>query len=199
MGCACLSAVLAVCAGLAIGTVAAKAKEARPLLPTGGVWQSVPYQAVRGAEADPAKRELAAAERARAAAKPQRKEKSRIAANAAKPKTLRAAPPKRRPIAAAAVPEQAPRVTAAARAKELERRLDILMPGTKLGAAIENRDSPPWRRARPGRPAGESNSLSLPFDETGQADFLARGYHAQPDVQNPHGNTGATFGLRTKF
>lgn len=209
MGRACLPAIVVLCAGLAFGAAPSDAKQARPLLPPGGVWQSVPYQAERDAESKPAKAERADAEKrrnpdkARAAAKPRAKEKARAAAKAAKPPpkstAQRAAQPKRHPVAAAAVPEQASRTTAAARAKELERRLDILMPGTKLGEAIEDRDNPAWRRARPGRPAGESNSFSVPFDEKGQAGFLARGYHAQPDVQNPHGNTGATFGLRQKF
>jgi hypothetical protein len=186
---------MATCAGLALGAGAANAKQAQPLLPTGGVWQSIPYQAERGSETRPAKRDLETAEKPRAAVK------TRAAARATQPnaRAERAAPPKRQPVAAAAVPEQAPAATAAARAKELERRLDVLMPGTKLGAAIEDPYNPSWRRARPGRPAGESNSLSVPLDEKGQAGFVARGYHAQPDIQNPQGNTGATFGLRTRF
>jgi hypothetical protein len=196
MGRACIPAIVALCAGLASGTAPASANQA-PLLPTGGIWQSIPYQPESDAESRPAKIEIADA------AKPRGKEKPRAAIKAAKPSpktgVQRTAQPKRHPVAAAAVPEQAPSATAAARTKELERRLDILMPGTKLGAAIEDRDNPSWRRARPGRPTGESNSLSLPFDDKGQAGFLARGYHARPDVQNPHGNTGATFGLRQKF
>ncbi|MBL8661872.1 MAG: hypothetical protein JNM29_03560 [Candidatus Odyssella sp.] len=131
--------------------------------------------------------------------KPKSKDKARAAAPAPKPKAPQAAPEKRRPVAAAAAPAQPPQATAAARAKELERRLDLLLPGTKLGAAIEDRENPSWRRARAGVPSGENNGLSLPFDEAGKAGFLARGYHAQPDVQNPHGNTGATFGLRQRF
>ena len=208
MGRACLHAIVAICAGLAFGAAPASAKQARPLLPPGGIWQSIPYQAERDAESTSAKIDAANAEKLRRphkprAAKPQSSEKARAAAKVAKPSpkaiAQRAAPPKRHPVAAAAVPEQAPRATAAARTKELERRLGILMPGTKLGASIEDRDNPSWRQARPGRPAGERNSLSVPLDEKGQAGFLARGYHAQPDVQNPHGNTGATFGLRQKF
>jgi hypothetical protein len=209
MGRACIPAIVALCAGLAFGAVPASARQAPPLLPTGGTWQSIPYQAEGDAEIRPAKTEIADAgkrqrpDRPRAAATPHGKEKARVTAKAAKPSpkagAQRAAQPKRHPVAAAAVPEQAPRATAAARTKELERRLDVLMPGTKLGTAIEDKDNPSWRRARPGRPAGESNSLSLPFDDKGHAGFLARGYHARPDVQNPHGNTGATFGLRQKF
>ena len=60
-------------------------------------------------------------------------------------------------------------------------------------------ENPSWRRPRPGRPAGESNTFSLPLDEQGRSGFIARGYNVLPDVQNQHGNTGATFGLRTKF
>lgn len=208
MGRACLHAIVAICAGLAFGAASVSAKPTRPLLPPGGIWQSIPYQPEHDAESTSAKVEIASAEKRRRldkprAAKPQGNEKARAAVKAAKasPKAIaqRAAQPKRHPVAAAAVPEQAPRTTAAARTKELERRLDILMPGTKLGASIEDRDNPSWRQARPGRPAGERNSLSVPLDEQGQAGFLARGYHAQPDVQNPHGNTGATFGLRQRF
>ena len=195
MGRACLSAIIAICAGLALGAAPANAKPARLLLPPGGVWQSIPYHAESNAESRPAKA-VARAKKAQAAIKPRGNDKAR--AKAAAPKARREAR-QRHPVAAAAVPERAPRTTAAARAKELERRLDVLMPGTKLGANIDDPYNPAWRRGRLGRPAGESNSLSLPFDDKGQAGFLARGYHARPDVQNPHGNTGATFGLRQRF
>ena len=199
MGRACIQAVFLICAGLASVAGAASATETRPPVPVGKTWQPVPHRAERNAEAKPAKPVSAAAEKRRGAARAQGKDKPRLAAKAAKQKAPHAASAKRHPVAAAAVPEQPPRTTAAGRAKELERRLDILMPGTKLGAAIEDRENPSWRRARPGHPAGESNALSVPLDDAGKAGFLARGYHAQPDVQNPHGNTGATFGLRTRF
>lgn len=195
MGRACLPAIVAVCAGLAFGAGAADATQARPLLPPpGGLWQSISYPAERDAESKPASA-------LGAAAKPKGKDQARIAgAGAAKPNPQ---PPRevrqRHPVAAAAVPERAPPATAAARARELARRLDVLMPGAKLGENLANPYNPSWRRARPGRPTGESNSLSLPFDDTGKAGFLARGYHVRPDVQNPHGNTGATFGLRQLF
>lgn len=199
MGRACLQAIFLACAGLASAGGVAAAAEARPPLPAGAASRSVPYRADLYAEATPAKPVGATAEKRRAAARPQSKEKPRLAAKAAKQKAAHAASAKRHPVAAAAVPEQPPRATAAGRAKELERRLDILMPGTKLGAAIEDRENPSWRRARRGDPAGEHNALAVPLDDAGKAGLLARGYHAQPDVQNPHGNTGATFGLRTRF
>jgi hypothetical protein len=69
----------------------------------------------------------------------------------------------------------------------------VLLPGTRLGEAMADPENPSWRRPRPGRPTSESNSLSLPFDDKGQSGFVARGYHAEPDVQNQRGNTGATF------
>lgn len=200
---------MAVCAGLALGAGATAAKPARPLVPAGGVWQSIPHTPeADGAPSASDKPAFRKAPKPAASAKPRRivqdakaakAAKAARAAKAAKIAAPRKVQPQRHPVAAAAVAKPPPRDTAAARTKELERRLDVLMPGTKLGAVIEDPHNPSWRRARPGQPAGESNSLSLPFDEKGQAGFLARGYHAQPDVQNPHGNTGATFGLRTKF
>ncbi len=144
------------------------------MLPPGGHFQSIAYEPERAAQ-----------------------ETRQAETSPAKPQQT--ARPRRHPIPAAAIAEPAPAGSAAARAKELERRLDALMPGTKLNTALADRDNPPWRRPRPGSPAGEHNSLSVPFDEAGQSGFLARGYHARPDVQNPHGNTGATFGLRTRF
>ena len=194
MGRACLPAVVAVCASLALCAGAAAAPPARALVPTGGIWQSIPHKAEREAPGARAKADIAPAPKLVSA-----NAKARIAAKAAKPAPAPKARPQRHPVAAAAVSEPAPRTTAAARTKELERRLDVLSPGTKLGEAMSDPENPSWRRARPGRPAGERNSLSVPFDEKGQAGFVARGYHAQPDVQNPHGNTGATFGLRTRF
>jgi hypothetical protein len=90
-------------------------------------------------------------------------------------------------------------MTAAARARELARRLEALSPGTRLDEPMLDRENPAWRRPRPGRPGPDGNSFSLPFDESGQAGFVARGYREDPRWNNPHGNTGATFGLRTKF
>lgn len=193
MGRACLSAAILISAGLAFGAGTADANEARPPQQAVGVGPS----AARDTATKSEKLAGAAAERRRTVVKPKSKDKARAAAPA--PKARQPAPEKRRPVAAAAAPAQPPQATAAARAKELERRLDLLLPGTKLGAAIEDRENPSWRRARAGVPSGENNGLSLPFDEAGKAGFLARGYHAQPDVQNPHGNTGATFGLRQRF
>jgi hypothetical protein len=183
------------CAGLALAIGAADAKPARPLLPPGGLWQSIPYAPASGAsEREPTdETEVAAPQPPATAAKTPIATKT--ATRAPAPKTHS----RRHPVAAAAVSEPAPPATAAARTKELERRLDVLMPGARLGEAVNDPYNPAWRRARPGRAAGEHNTLSVPLDEKGQSGFVARGYHAQPDVQNPHGNTGATFGVRTRF
>jgi hypothetical protein len=172
---------------------AAVAKPPRPLLPPGGPWQSIPHTSASGAASETDETAIAPT----FAPKPVIKPASSAAPRAAKP--ARAARAQRHPVAAAAVSQPSPPATAAARTKELERRLDVLMPGTKLGAAMSDPENPSWRRARPGRPGSEHNTLSVPLDERGQSGFLARGYHAQPDVQNPHGNTGATFGVRTRF
>ena len=191
MGRAGLPAIVAVVAALGAG--AAVAKPARPLLPPGGLWQSIPYTSETGAASEAAETAIAPTFAPKPAPKPARSAAPKSATPA------QAARPRRHPVAAAAVSEPPPPATAAARKKELERRLDVLMPGARLGATMNDPQNPSWRRARPGRPAGEPNTLSVPLDETGQSGFLARGYHAQPDVQNPHGNTGATFGVRTRF
>ena len=193
MGRACLPAIVAVCASLVLCAGAAAANPARTLVPTGGIWQSIPLKADSGVPA------RSAQANAVPALKPASGANARTAAKTAKRAPAPKARPPRHPVAAAAVSEPAPRTSAAARTKELERRLDVLMPGTKLGEAMADPENPSWRRARPGRPAGERNSFSVPLDDKGQSGFLARGYHALPDVQNPHGNTGATFGLRTRF
>lgn len=167
-------------------SAAAPQAAARRLVPAGGMWQSIPHQPQVALGSERPKAGSAVSRRAEKAAK---------AAPAAGPK----ARPPRHPVAAASVSEEAPRMTAAARTRELSRRLEALSPGTKLGEPMADPENPAWRRPRPGRPGPEGNSLSLPLDEKGQAGFVARGYHVQPDAQNPQGNTGATFGLRTKF
>jgi hypothetical protein len=197
--------VIAICAATIAGGAAAA--QQRPLLPAGGMWQSIPYEesldgpkapstttsqkaATTGEKVGPAKAaKPAAATNPAAVAKP---------VAAAKPISAKPKKP-RQPVPAAAVSEPAPNSSAAAKTKELERRIGILSPGTKLGEAMADPENPSWRRPRPGRPAGEANSLSVPFDDKGQSGFIARGYHQQPDVQVPNGNTGATFGLRTRF
>lgn len=203
MGRAGIHALVAVLASVIAGAAIAAAEPARPpkraLLPPGGIWQSIPYQA----ESEPSEStpvESLSPPMIAASAKPRVAEASRaddkpMGAKAPAPK----ARPARHPVAAADTAEQAPRSSAAARTKELERRLDVLMPGAKLNETMYDPDNPAWRRARPGRPGGEHNTFSVPFDDKGQSGFVARGYHALPDVQNPHGNTGATFGLRTRF
>jgi hypothetical protein len=197
MGRACFPAVVAACAALvAAGAVA---KEAQPLLPTGGIWQSIPYSAETSEPSESTAVPIRPPKPVATTSAPTSGIKPRLATKAAAPATAPKPRAPRHPVAAAAVSEEAPHGTAAARTKELERRLDVLMPGTRLGEAMADRENPAWRRARPGRPTGEANSLSVPFDDKGQAGFIARGYHADPDVQNPNGNTGATFGLRTRF
>jgi hypothetical protein len=187
---ACLPVVVAFCTGLAAGGAAAQ--KVRPLVPTGGMWQSIPYASE---SPDPGKESTRGIESKASSAILRQAEKSAKSTPAAGPKAK--AP--RHPVAAAAISEEPPPTTAAARTRELERRLDVLLPGTRLGESMNDPQNPSWRRPRPGRPSGENNTLSLPIDEKGQSGFVARGYNVQPDVQNPHGNTGATIGLRTKF
>lgn len=105
--------------------------------------------------------------------------------------------PQRRPVAAAAIAAPAPQIRGFASMTELERRLDALMPGTRLGEAIRDAETPAWRRARPGLLGAEHNGLWLSLDD--RAGLFARGYHVQPDAQNPNGNTGATVGVRARF
>lgn len=167
-------------------SAAAQQSAQRQLVPAGGMWQSIPYEP---RAADRSQRPKTAGAVSRQAEKASRFEPA-------------AGPPARRPrhpVAAASVSAAAPRMSAAARTRELSRRLEVLSPGTKLGVPMADPENPAWRRPRPGRAAAEGNSLSLPFDEQGQAAFVARGYHVEPNVQNPQGNTGAAFGLRTRF
>jgi hypothetical protein len=199
MGRACLPAVVAIVAALV--TSAAVAQQVRPLLPKGGMWQSIPYEAEESVDGP---KGPAAAPKTTASATTSQKITTVTAKPTAKPaKVATATPPnakpQRKPVPAAAISEPPPRASAAASAKELERRIGILSPGAKLNEPMADRDNPSWRRARPGRPAADGQSLTLPFDDKGQAGFHARGYHAEPDVQNTKGNTGATFGLRTRF
>ncbi|HEY7611110.1 MAG TPA: hypothetical protein VIF14_17920 [Alphaproteobacteria bacterium] len=166
-------------------------------MPTGGMWQSIPYTADAGERGD--------APKAGGKTGPSAERNTAAAVKAVTPKTAtpKTATPKthpaRHPVAAAATSEKAPPVTAAARTRELERRLDALLPGTRLGEPMADPENPSWRRPRPDRAGAENNSLSLPLDEKGLAGLIARGYHVRPDVQNPAGNTGATIGLRTRF
>jgi hypothetical protein len=179
---------------LIAGTAAAAPK--RPLLPAGGIFQSIPYEE----SLDGAKGSSSTSQKTATAETPRPVQKAAKPAAKPAPKPVAAKPkPARQPVPAAAVSAPAPSTSAAAKTKELERRIEALSPGTRLGAAMADPENPSWRRARPGRPAGESNSLSVPFDDKGQSGFIARGYHQQPDVQAPNGNTGATFGVRTKF
>jgi hypothetical protein len=160
------------------------------------MWQSIPYESEAGEL-----RELPKPPNARPQGAAASSARLRFAHKMSKsaPAAGPSARPRRHPVAAATVSEQAPSVGPAARARELERRLDILAPGTKLGERMLDPDNPSWRRPRPGRINAESNSLSLPFDEKGASGFIAQGYHVQPDAQNPRGNTGATVGLRTRY
>src|SRR5262245_22761805 len=120
-----LPAMVVVCAGLA--GAAAAAQQSRPLVPTGGMWQSIPSTSD-------------AAEPPEASALPRVETKATVSAKPAAPKLH----PVRHPVAAAATSEKAPEATAAARTRELERRLDILSPGTRLGEAITDPENPSW-------------------------------------------------------
>jgi hypothetical protein len=164
---------------------AAQHKIARPLLPNGGMWQSIPYS-VADAKPDTPRN----AERASPA---------RVVAKATMPARLEAQPTARKPVPAAAVPPQPPAETAAARTKELSRRIGILSPGAKLDEPINDPDNPAWRRRAADRPGVEGRDFSVPIDESGKAGFVARGYRQEPTWSNPNGNTGATVSLRQRF
>ncbi|MCW5772040.1 MAG: hypothetical protein KIT16_10430 [Rhodospirillaceae bacterium] len=193
------------------GSAAAQQAQRVALLPAGGMWQGVPYAATR--ERAPA---------AKPASIPLRREEKRAAPKKAPPiahrdkveraaKAAPAAGPKARPprhaVAAAAPPPTAPAsrtagpgpMGPAARASELSRRIGILAPGAKLGEPIFDPDNPPWRRTPADRVGPDGRALALPLDDTGRSGIVARGYREEPSWSNPHGNTGATFGLRTKF
>jgi hypothetical protein len=87
----------------------------------------------------------------------------------------------------------------AARARELSRRIAILAPGMTLGHPVFDPENPPWRHKDLGRAGPDGRAFSMPFDDSGRAGFVARGYREEPSWDNPNGNTGATFGVRTKF
>jgi hypothetical protein len=176
LGRALLISVLA----LGAGAAGAAAQQARTLAPTGGMWQSLPPAAAKRDKPQAAKQ--AGVER-----------KPRRAAKAA------AAKPARKPVAAAAVAKDPPRITAAGNARELSRRIEILAPGMKLGQSIHDPENPRWRRPNAGRAGPDGRDFSVPFDDSGRAGIIARGHHEDPSWHNPHGNLGATFGLRTKF
>lgn len=170
----------------AAGAAAAEPARVRPLLPPGGMWQGIPHAAAREAKPPATK------------ARSELKRKVAKAAKAAPAAGPKARPP-RHPVAAAAAPAPPAAPGPAARARELSRRIGILAPGATLDAPIFDRDNPPWRRTRPGSAGPDGRALALPLDETGRSGFVARGYRKEPSWNNPTGNTGATFGLRTKF
>jgi hypothetical protein len=144
------------------------------------MWQSIPYGEERKESAEPLK----------PAASTKRAPTSVVRA---------AAPPKRarRPVAAS-TPAEPPR-TSAAQTRELQRRIEALAPGTKLGRPIVDPQNPHWRRPRPGSTGPDGRDLAMPFDDSGRSGFVARGYHTDPNWENPRGTLGATFGLRAKF
>jgi hypothetical protein len=171
---------------------AAQQKSPRPLLPAGGMWQSIPHETA-GAERP---RQTAKAEPRQ---KPERAAPARITAKATVPARSKAQPAPRNPVPAAAVPSQPPAETAAARTRELARRIGMLSPGAKLDEAIDDPDNPAWRRRPADRPGADGRDFAVPIDDTGKAGFIARGYHQNPAWNNPNGNLGATVGLRQKF
>jgi len=172
-----LSVAIALCAGFAAPVAA---EPVNILSPSEGAWEFLASVPDRTPEprADNATLELSA-------------KNAPLLAPAARPR------PQRRPAAAAAMAAVAPQTRGFASMTEFERRLDALMPGTRLGEAIRDAETPTWRRARPGPVGTEHNGVWLSLDE--RAGLFARGYHVQPDAQNPNGHTGATFGVRTRF
>jgi len=177
---------------LAAGAFAAAAqqKSSRPLLPADGMWQSIPY-APAVAERDTIKPQ--------APGKRAHRAPSRVVTKSTAPPISKARPAVRNPVPAAAVPPKPPAETAAARTKELSRRLGVLAPGARLDEPIYDHENPAWRRQPPDRPRVEGSDLAVPFDSTGKAGMVARGYHREPAWNNPTGNTGATFSLRQRF
>jgi len=182
---------------LSASALSATAQQSRGLIPDGGTWQSIRYtgeQRERANLLEPSTPALAVL--------PNIKRMADLAPKAAPP-TI-AAPKKmartpRNPVAAAMPTEEPAHLGAAAKTRELSRRLEALLPGTKLDQPIADPDNPSWRRAQPGRPGPEGNALAFPFDDSGRAGLVARGYHQDPTWENPRGNIGATFGLRTRF
>ena len=175
---------------------AAQQKSPKPLLPAGGNWQSVPYTTADLFTAKPKARD--------AAAKTERVKPARIAAKAAKtpaPKReiAKAATPQRHPVPAASEPARPPADTAAARNRELSRRIGVLSPGAKLDEPFTDRENPAWRRRAADRPGADGKDFAVPFDDTGKAGIVARGYHQDPAWNNTHGTLGATVGPRIKF
>ena len=176
MGRAFLIAVLLVSASAA---PAAAQQSSRAHAPAGGMWQSIPY--IADATQPSERVEPTTPERA-----------ARVAPNSG-PKVER---PQRKPVAAAA-PE--PHMGEAAKSRELSRRIEILSPGTKLGEPMADPENPAWRRRRADRAGPDGRDFAVPLDENGQSGLIARGHREDPAWNNPNGNIGATFGLRTRF
>lgn len=178
-----LSAAIALCAGFA--ATSAAAEPANVLAPSEGASSPMAWEflaSVPDTKAEP---------RAANATLELSPKNAPLLAPAARPR------PQRRPVAAAAIAAPAPQFRGFASMTQLERRLDALMPGTRLGEAFRDAETPAWRRARPGLLGAEHNGLWLSLDD--RAGLFARGYHVQPDAQNPNGNTGATVGVRARF
>jgi hypothetical protein len=150
------------------------------------MWQSIPYADERKEPAGPTK---AVASTKPAMAKPVR---TVAAARRTAPKSPR------RPVAAS-TPHEPPRTSAGAKARELARPIEALSPGTKLDEPIHDPQNPRWRRPRPSSAGPDGSDLAIPFDDSGRSGFVARGYHTDPNWENPRGTLGATFGLRTRF
>jgi len=192
---------------LGASALGAAAQQSRSLTPRGGMWQSLPYtdeqrERANGLEPSPPaivappKIKRVAALEPKAALLKSAAPKS-AAPKAAAPKTAPKTP--RNPVAAATPPEAPARPSAAGKTRELSRRLEALVPGSRLDQPIADPENPNWRRAHAGSPGAETRTFAVPFDDSGRSGFVARGYHQNPTWENPRGNIGATFGLRTKF
>jgi hypothetical protein len=164
----------------------AAAQQSRGLTPRGGMWQSVPYadeERERASRLEPSAPAIAAP--------------PKIKRTAAQPKSMPRT--QRNPVAAATPLAEPARPGAAAKTRELSRRIEALAPGTKLDQPITDPENPAWRRGQAGRPGPDGRAFAVPLDDSGRSGFIARGFHQDPTWENPRGNTGATFGVRTKF
>ena len=177
---------------LSASALAAAAQQSRGLNPRGGMWQSLPYtdeQRERANRIEPSAPVTVAP--------PKIKRVATLEPKSGPPKSVPKTP--RHPVAAATPPAEPARTGAAAKTRELARRLEALSPGSRLDRPMTDSDNPSWRRAEPGRPGAETRTFAVPLDDSGRSGFIARGYHQVPTWENPRGNIGATFGLRTLF
>lgn len=179
-------------AAAGIPGAAAQQKSAKPLVPAGGAWQSVPYTTADLFTAKPKVRATATkADRAKPVVA--------IAKSVPSRGVAKASAPQRHPVPAAAEPARPPADTAAARSRELSRRIGVLSPGAKLDEPFADRENPVWRKRAADRPGADGKDFAVPLDDSGKTGLIARGYHQDPAWNNTHGALGATVGPRLRF